>query len=60
MSDSNAMIDGTNKAQGATASVPQNKSLNCSGPEDDRTYNGTLERYAGDGVMVVFNDPQAR
>jgi class 3 adenylate cyclase/HAMP domain-containing protein len=20
-------------------------------------YNGTLERYAGDGVMVVFNDP---
>jgi class 3 adenylate cyclase len=21
------------------------------------TYNGTLERYAGDGVMVVFNDP---
>ena len=19
-------------------------------------YNGTLERYAGDGVMVVFND----
>jgi class 3 adenylate cyclase len=22
-------------------------------------YNGTLERYAGDGVMVVFNDPGA-
>ena len=22
-------------------------------------YNGTLERYAGDGVMVVFNDPIA-
>ena len=22
-------------------------------------YNGTLERYAGDGVMVVFNDPVA-
>ena len=22
-------------------------------------YNGTLERYAGDGVMVVFNDPAA-
>src|SRR5262245_24478837 len=21
------------------------------------TYGGTLERYAGDGVMVVFNDP---
>jgi class 3 adenylate cyclase len=21
------------------------------------TYSGTLERYAGDGVMVVFNDP---
>ena len=21
------------------------------------TYNGTLERYAGDGVMVIFNDP---
>jgi class 3 adenylate cyclase len=20
-------------------------------------YNGTLERYAGDGVMVIFNDP---
>jgi class 3 adenylate cyclase len=20
-------------------------------------YNGTLERYADDGVMVVFNDP---
>ena len=20
-------------------------------------YSGTLERYAGDGVMVVFNDP---
>jgi len=20
-------------------------------------YNGTLERYAGDGIMVVFNDP---
>jgi adenylate cyclase len=20
-------------------------------------YDGTLERYAGDGVMVVFNDP---
>ena len=20
-------------------------------------YGGTLERYAGDGVMVVFNDP---
>jgi adenylate cyclase len=20
-------------------------------------YNSTLERYAGDGVMVVFNDP---
>jgi len=20
-------------------------------------YNGSLERYAGDGVMVVFNDP---
>jgi adenylate cyclase len=20
-------------------------------------YNGTLERYAGDGVTVVFNDP---
>jgi adenylate cyclase len=20
-------------------------------------YNDTLERYAGDGVMVVFNDP---
>jgi class 3 adenylate cyclase len=20
-------------------------------------YNGTLERYAGDGLMVVFNDP---
>jgi hypothetical protein len=20
-------------------------------------YNGTLERFAGDGVMVVFNDP---
>ena len=20
-------------------------------------YNGTLERYAGDGVMVSFNDP---
>jgi len=32
-----AIIDGTNKAQGAAASVPQNKSLNCSGPEDDRT-----------------------
>jgi class 3 adenylate cyclase/putative methionine-R-sulfoxide reductase with GAF domain len=22
-------------------------------------YNGTLERYAGDGVMVIFNDPVA-
>ena len=22
-------------------------------------YSGTLERYAGDGVMVVFNDPSA-
>ena len=22
-------------------------------------YSGTLERYAGDGVMVVFNDPVA-
>ena len=22
-----------------------------------KTYGGTLERYAGDGVMVVFNDP---
>ena len=21
------------------------------------TYGGTLERYAGDGVMVAFNDP---
>jgi adenylate cyclase len=21
------------------------------------TYSGTLERYAGDGVMVIFNDP---
>ena len=20
-------------------------------------YSGTLERYAGDGVMVIFNDP---
>jgi adenylate cyclase len=20
-------------------------------------YSGTLERYSGDGVMVVFNDP---
>src|ERR1700752_4330200 len=20
-------------------------------------YNGTLERYAGDGVMIIFNDP---
>jgi adenylate cyclase len=20
-------------------------------------YSGTLERYAGDGVIVVFNDP---
>ena len=20
-------------------------------------YGGTLERYAGDGVMVMFNDP---
>ena len=20
-------------------------------------YNGTLERYAGDGIMVIFNDP---
>jgi class 3 adenylate cyclase len=20
-------------------------------------YSGTLERYAGDGVMIVFNDP---
>ena len=20
-------------------------------------YNGTLEHYAGDGVMVLFNDP---
>jgi len=20
-------------------------------------YSGTLERYTGDGVMVVFNDP---
>ena len=23
-------------------------------------YSGTLERYAGDGVMVVFNDPVTR
>jgi adenylate cyclase len=23
-------------------------------------YSGTLERYAGDGVMVVFNDPVSR
>jgi class 3 adenylate cyclase len=23
-------------------------------------YSGTLERYAGDGVMVVFNDPISR
>ena len=22
-------------------------------------YSGTLERYAGDGVMVMFNDPVA-
>ena len=22
-------------------------------------YSGTLERYAGDGVMVVFNDPSS-
>ena len=20
-------------------------------------YSGTLERYAGDGVMIIFNDP---
>jgi Rap1a immunity proteins/Adenylate and Guanylate cyclase catalytic domain len=20
-------------------------------------YNGTLERYAGDGIMIIFNDP---
>ena len=33
-----AIINGqTNKAQGAAASVPQNKNLNYSGPEDDRT-----------------------
>ena len=32
-----AIIDGTNKAQGAAASVPENKNLNYSGPEDDRT-----------------------
>jgi GAF domain-containing protein len=25
--------------------------------ETIKKYNGTLERYAGDGVMVVFNDP---
>jgi len=33
-----AIINGqTNKAQGAATSVPQNKNLNYSGPEDDRT-----------------------
>ena len=25
--------------------------------EIDNKYGGTLERYAGDAVMVVFNDP---
>ena len=32
----------------------------CAGPaigEIIIKYNGTLERYAGNGVMVVFNDP---
>ena len=33
-----AIINGqTNKARGAATSVPQNKNLNYSGPEDDRT-----------------------
>jgi class 3 adenylate cyclase len=22
-------------------------------------YNGTLERYAGDGIMIIFNDPNS-
>jgi adenylate cyclase len=26
-------------------------------PEIISKYSGTLERYAGDGVMVIFNDP---